>query len=157
MPAPLTYETAFDYLLGLARRFSPIGRGELTFTGEAPESAKYPLVLVEADPQGSEIIGNGGVPTGLDSFTIAVQVLTQHESPKPTDLAAMLAQTNKWVDSLAEQLRTERPQQLAGLSRLALPGQAGSALACGWRVELTLKLAKAIDRNANKDLFTPEV
>jgi hypothetical protein len=157
MPAPLTYESAFNYLLGLGRRFLPIGRSELTFTGEAAEGTTYPLLLVEADPQGAELIGNGGTPSGLDSFTIAVQVLMQQESPKPADLQAMLVQTNKWADSLAEQLRAERPGQLAGMNKLSLPGVAGSALACGWRVELQLKVAKDIDRTINRDLFTKEI
>lgn len=157
MSGPLTYESAFDYLLGLGLRFSPIGRSELTFSGEPAEGAEYPLVLVEADPQGSELIGEGQRPTGQDSFTIAVQVLTQAKSTATADLHAAQVQTNSWVDSLCEQLRHERPQQLAGVGRLALPGVAGSALACGWRVELQLKVVKNIDRDATRALFTPEL
>ncbi|RZK55440.1 MAG: hypothetical protein EOO59_10585 [Hymenobacter sp.] len=156
MPAPLTYATAFDYLLSLGRRFSLIGRAELTFTGEASAAAKYPLLLIEADPQGSETIGNGGVPTGADTFTIAVQVLTQQPDPTPADLQAMLVQTNGWADSLTQQLRDERPQQLAGVNKLSIPGTAGTALACGWRVELQLKIVKDLNRTTNRDLFAPE-
>ena len=156
MAPPLTYETAFDYLLALGLHFSPIGRSELTFTGEASAEAKYPLLLIEADSQGSELIGEGQRPTGQDSFTIAVQVLTQ-PGPAANTPHAMLALTNTWADSLCEQLRLERPGQLAGVNKLSLPGIAGTALAYGWRVELQLKVAKNIDRTANRDLFTPEV
>lgn len=156
MPAPLTYANVFDYLLDLGVRFSLIGRSELTFTGEAVAAEGYPLLLVEGDPQGSEIIDNGR-PVGADTFTIAVQVLAFQADPKPADLQELLRQTNAWADSLAEQLRHERPQQLWAVSKLALPGQAGSNLACGWRVELTLKVVKDINRTTNRDLFAPEV
>jgi hypothetical protein len=156
MSAPLTYANAFDYLLGLGRRFSLIGRAELTFTGEAVAAEGYPLLLVEGDPQGSELI-DAGRPVGSDSFTIAVQVLLQQADPNAADLAHMLQQANAWADSLTEQLRYERPQQLWGVNKLALPGQAGSDLACGYRVELTLKLVKEIDRTTNRDLFATEV
>ena len=157
MSGPLTYESAFAYLLSLGERFTPIGRSALTFSGEPPEGSEYALVLVEADPQGSEIIGEGQRPTGQDSFTIAVQVLTQAASTAVLDLHAAQVLTNSWVDMLCEQLRKERPGQLVGANRLALPGVAGSALACGWRVELQLKLVKDIDRAAIAALFTPQV
>jgi hypothetical protein len=156
MPAPLlTYATVLPYLVGLGQRFSLIGHAELTLTGEASGELGYPLLLVEADPSGNEII-DPSRPTGLDTFTIAVQVLTQHPSPTQADLVLMLEQTNGWADNLTEQLRKERGSQLAAVSKLSLPGQAGSDLACGWRVELQFKLAKSINRNTNADLFTSE-
>jgi hypothetical protein len=156
MPASLlTYATAFPYLVGLGQRFSLIGRAELTLTGEASGELGYPLLLIEADPSGNEII-DPTRPTGLDTFTIAVQVLTQAPNPTQADLVLMLEQTNGWVDNLTEQLRKERGGQLAGVNKLSLPGQAGTDLACGWRVELQLKLAKDINRNTNAGLFTPE-
>jgi hypothetical protein len=158
MPASalLTYATALPYLVGLGLRFSLIGRAELTLTGEPSASAEYPLLLVEADPQGSEVI-DPSRPTGVDTFTFAVQVLDKRENPSADDLLAMLTQANGWTDQLTEQLRHERPGQLVGVNKLPLPGQAGSALACGQRVELQLKLAKGIDRTTNRDLFTKEI
>jgi hypothetical protein len=155
MPAPLTYATVFAYLLDLGVRFSLIGRSELTYSGEAVAAQGYPLLLVEGDAGGSEIF-DANRPTGVESFTVAVQVLTQQADPKPADLEALLATTNAWADSLTEQLRHERPQQLLGVNKLALPGQAGSDLACGWRLELTIKLVKGIDRTTNRALFAPE-
>lgn len=150
----LTYATALDYLLALGVRFQPIGRSELTFTGEATQGQPYPLLLVEGDAQGNE----SPQTPGLDVFTIAVQVLTQAstDSPLPEELQELLRQTNAWVDCLTEQVRQERSGQLAGVSKLCLPGQAGSDLACGWRVELQLKLAKELNRTTNASLFAPE-
>jgi hypothetical protein len=156
MPAPLlTYATAFPYLVGLGQRFSLIGRAELTLTGEVSGELGYPLLLIEADPSGNEII-DPSRSTGLDTFTIAVQVLTQAPSPTQADLLLMLEQTNDWADNLTEQLRKERGGQLANINKLPLPGQAGTDLACGWRVELQFKLAKAINRNTNATLFEAE-
>jgi hypothetical protein len=148
---PLTYATCLPYLLGLGVRFSEIGRSELTLTGQASDKARYPLLLVEA-----EMFGNETTP-GSDTFTVAVQVLTKPERFDEAQVLALLDQTNTWVDCLTQQLRDERGGQLASVSKLPLPGQAGADMAIGWRVELQLKLAKGIDRNANKDLFTPEV
>ena len=150
VPAPLTYATAFAYLLGLGKRFEPIGRSELTYTGEASEAAKYPLLLVEGDAPGSELF-DGARPTGVETFTLAVQVLTQGPDP-----AALLALTNGWADALTEQVRHERRQQLVGINKLPIVGVGGGALATGWRVELTLKLTKDIDREATQTLFAAE-
>jgi hypothetical protein len=156
MSAPLTYSSAFAYLLGLGERFEPIGRSELTLTGEPSGLLSYPLLLIEADPLGSEMVGAGGMPTGLESFTIAVQVLDNRERPTQDGLLAMLEQTNRWADQLTQQLRDERGGQLESVSKLPLPGQAGTDLACGWRVELRLKIAKEVNRQTNRDLFAPE-
>jgi hypothetical protein len=157
MPAAplLTFATVLPYLVGLGQRFSEIGRAELTLTGAASGELPYPLLLVEGDPMGNEII-DPSRPTGVETFTVAVQVLTQHPRPTPAELQGLLIQTNGWADSLTEQLRSERGGQLMGVSKLPLPGEAGADLACGWRVELQFKLAKSINRNTNAALFTPE-
>lgn len=156
MSAPLTYANVFAYLLDLGVRFSLIGRSELTYSGEAVAADGYPLLLVEGDAPGSEVF-DASRPTGVESFTVAVQVLTQQPDPKPADLQVLLVATNAWADSLTEQLRTERPQQLLSINKLPLPGQAGTDLACGWRLELTLKIVKDINRTTNRALFAPEV
>ena len=156
MPAPLTYASAFAYLFGLGERFEPIGRSELTLTGESGGLLPYPLLLIEADPLGSELVAAGGMPTGVESFTISMQVLDQRERPTQDALLAMLEETNRWANQLTQQLRDERPGQLESVSKLPLPGQAGTDLACGWRLELRLKIAKEVNRQTNCDLFTPE-
>ncbi|MGI4834642.1 MAG: hypothetical protein ACRYFK_14395 [Janthinobacterium lividum] len=150
----LTYATALDYLLSLGVRFSLIGRSALTFSGEAPAGQAYPVLLVEGDAQGNE----SQQTPGLDVFTAAVQVLAMPASSEPTteQLQALLVETNTWVDMLSEQLRQERSGQLAGVNKLCLPGIAGGAMACGWRVELQLKLAKQLNRTTNGALFAPE-
>jgi hypothetical protein len=153
---PLTYDTALDYLEKLGKRFTLIGRSELTYTGEASADSKYPLLLVEGDAPGSEIFDTSR-PTGVETFTVSVQVLNQSADNKAATTRKLLAQTNAWADQLTEQLRQERPQQLVNVNKLPLPGQAGGSLATGWRLELTLKIAKEVDRATNKDLFTPEV
>jgi hypothetical protein len=155
MPAPLTYATALPYLLGLGVRFEPIGRSELTYTGDASAQAKYPLLLVEGDAPGSELFDTAR-PTGVETFTVAVQVLTQDEDTRTATTADLLALTNTWADQLTQQLRDERQQQLVSVNKLPLAGVAGGALATGWRVELTLKVVKDFNRNATRDLFAPE-
>ena len=155
VPAPLTYASAFAYLLGLGVRFSLIGRSELTYTGEASEAAKYPLLLVEGDAPGSELF-DAVRPTGVETFTVAVQVLTTPTDNRAPHMAEVLALTNGWADALTEQLRHERRQQLVGVNKLPIVGVGGGALATGWRLELTLKLVKDLDRAATEILFTPE-
>jgi hypothetical protein len=156
MRAPLTYDTALDYLESLGKRFSLIGRAELTYTGEASAEAKYPLLLIEGDAPGSEIF-DVSRPTGVETFTVAVQVLNQSTDNRTLTTRALLVQTNAWADGLTEQLRQERPGQLVNVNKLPLPGAAGGSLATGWRVELTLKIVKQVDRSTNSTLFTPEV
>ena len=151
----LTYATIFPYLLGLGQRFVSIGRAEFTLDGQALAAEGYPLLLIEADAQGSELIGDRGRPTGQDTFTVAVQVLDHRGNPTEADLLAMLAATNTWADQLTQQLRDERPGQLGTVNKLALPGQAGTDLATGWRLELTLKVEKDLDRTTNAGLFAP--
>lgn len=155
MPAPLTYDNCLAYLLGLGERFSLIGRSELTYTGEASEGAKYPLLLVEGDAPGSEVF-DAARPTGVETFTVAVQVLTTDPDTRAHTTRALLAQTNAWADSLTEQLRQERQGQLAQVSKLPIPAAAGGALATGWRLELTLRIVKGLNRQTNRDLFSPE-
>ena len=151
---PLTYATAHEYLLQLGRRFAPIGRAQLSYDGLLVD-AEYPLLVVEGDSQGSDVLREGSQPTGVESFTVAVQVLTMPERADATLLPAMLAETKGWAEALNEQLRQEHAGCLLNVGWLALPGVAGTDLATGWRVELTLKLRKDIDRTVSAALFTP--
>jgi len=155
----LTYATTFDYLLRLGERFTPIGRSELSYEGLFNAADGYPLLVVEGEVQGQDVYRDT-TPTGVESLTYAVQVLTQPaagRAPQPAGQAELLAQTKEWAEALAEQLRREHPGCLVGVNKLALPGTAGTALATGWRVELTLKLQNPIDRTASAALFTPQV
>ena len=150
MPVPTTPFTAqLAYLLGLGTRHLEIGRAELTSDGQASGNTRYPLVLVEADVQGSE------TNAGLDTLTFAIQVLDMPERIDPRTGPDLLGTTKTWADELTQQLRDEQPGALAGVNYLALPGQAGSDLATGWRMELQLKVPKQIDRNANAAKFAP--
>lgn len=152
----LTYATTLAYLLRLGERFQPIGRSELSYEGLVQAAEGYPLLVVEGEVQGQDIYREA-TPTGVESLTFAVQVLTQPSGrqPEPAGLSDLLAQTKEWAEALTEQVRREQPGQLVGVNKVALPGSAGSDLATGWRVELTLKLQNPIDRAASAALFDP--
>jgi len=151
----LTYATTFDYLQHLGQRFQPIGRAELSYEGLVTATDGYPLLVVEGEVQGQDIYRDA-TPSGVESFTYAIQVLTLPErAPGPTELAELLVQTKGWADALCEMLRHEHSGCLVGVNKVALPNSAGGNLATGWRVELTLKLQNPIDRGAALALFDP--
>lgn len=153
----LTYATTFDYLLRLGERFHLIGRSELSYEGLVKAAGGYPLLVVEGEVQSQDVYRDA-TPSGVESITYAVQVLTQPEAgrqPDPAGVAGLLALTKEWAEALCEQLRREHPGCLAGVNKVALPAVAGGALATGWRVELTLKLQNPLDRVASAALFDP--
>jgi hypothetical protein len=143
------YTALLAFLVALGQRHLATGRAELTATGEASGALEYPLWLVEIDSQGSE------TTPGLDTLTAAVQVLDKpgRIGEEPADV--LLGRTKAWADEYTQQFRDERPGELAGVNYLALPGDVGADLAAGWRLELSVKLPKDLDRNANAARFAP--
>lgn len=151
MPTPSPFAAQLDYLVALGRRHLAIGRAELTRDGQASGTLTYPLVLVEADVQGSE------TTQALDTLTFAIQVLDKPDRLGAEPLPDLLGRTKAWADELTQQLRDELPGRLASVNYLALPGEAGADLATGWRVELSLKVPKDLDRSLTASRFAPLV
>ena len=149
MPASSPITDTLAYLLGLGTRHEAFMRAEYTATGQSSGAGKYPLLLVELEAQGPE------TNAGLDTLTFAIQVLDKPARINVAEVPELLGSTKVWADEITQQLRDEHPGLLASVNYLALPGQAGTDLATGWRLELALKVGKDLDRSTNAAKFAP--
>lgn len=139
-----------DYLQGLGRRRTAIGRALLGYQG----AGQYPVLVVEPDPLVAESTA------GLLTYDLAILVLDRERDaqgayrPDPDQVPALLAATGQWCDELMELLRAEYPGDLkpGSYTRVALSGF-GSDLATGWRAELRVQVRQDVNRNTNATLF----
>lgn len=148
-----TFLEALEYLQGLGRRRTAIGRALLGYEGKG----EYPLVLVEPDPLVAES------SPGLLNYDFAFLVLAREQQadgsyrPDPEQRPGILATTGQWADELIEMLRSEYPGDLkpGTYSRVALT-EYGTDQATGWRVEIRLQVKQNINRTTNNALFAPQ-
>ena len=153
----MTFDALLDKLATLGRRHKQIRRAYISGTGEAPAGAKYPLLLIEADPLCEELTEQ------LDSYSFAIQILDRERDARgeyavdAEEVAQVLTRTKEWATQILQQLRAESPGWLGSLpAYLGLPQCAGTDLATGWRVEFRLKVPREINRGTNSAYFEAE-